>query len=128
MRVVVDASAVAAVLFQEPEGATIAAHCEGEALLAPHLLDYELANVVRTRIRKHPDDELAVRIISHGLGALNIQRLAAPPAEVVQLALHTGLTAYDAAYLWLALDRDAELLTLDRELATADRVLRGEPG
>lgn len=127
MHVVVDASAIAAVLLLEPEGPTIRAHCEGETLLAPHLLDYELANVIRTRMRKYPDDELAVTVLSHGLPALNIQRVTARPAEIVALSLRTGLTAYDAAYLWLAIDRDAELVTLDRELAKADRSLRGDP-
>jgi len=127
MRVVVDASAIAAVLFLEPEGATIAAHCEGETLLAPQLLDYELANVVRTRLLKRPDDEFAARALSHVLPALMIKRVTAPPADVLALSLRTGLTAYDAAYLWVALSRDAELVTLDRDLAKADKKLRGDP-
>lgn len=36
------------------------------------------------------------------------------PDAVVALALETGLTAYDASYLWLARRLDAELVTLDR--------------
>ncbi len=39
--------------------------------------------------------------------------------EVVSLALATGLTAYDASYLWLARLLGAELVTLDRRLAAA---------
>jgi predicted nucleic acid-binding protein len=35
--------------------------------------------------------------------------------------LRTGLTAYDAAYLWLARHLDAELVTLDTELQRAAR-------
>lgn len=127
MRVVVDASAVAAVLFGEPEGPTIRAHCEGETLLAPHLLDYELANAVRTRIRKYPADEIAALALSHGLPRLRIQRVEAQAVDILALSLRTGLTPYDAAYLWLAVDRDAELVTLDRELAKAERLLRGDP-
>jgi predicted nucleic acid-binding protein len=33
------------------------------------------------------------------------------------LATETGLTAYDATYLWLSRSRDSELVTLDRALA-----------
>jgi predicted nucleic acid-binding protein len=33
--------------------------------------------------------------------------------------LATGLSAYDASYLWLARDLDVELVTLDRQLAKA---------
>jgi predicted nucleic acid-binding protein len=39
--------------------------------------------------------------------------------EVVALADRSGLTAYDASYLWLARKLDAALVTLDAELAAA---------
>ena len=38
----------------------------------------------------------------------------------VALALATGLTAYDASYLWLTRKLGAELVTLDQQLARAD--------
>ena len=127
MHVVVDASAMAAVLLLEPEGPAIRAHCEGETLIAPHLLDYELANVMRTRILRNPNDEVAARALGYVLPQLDIHRVSVPPAEILELSLRTGLTPYDAAYLWLAVHRDAELVTLDRRLATVERALRGDP-
>jgi hypothetical protein len=42
---VVDASAIGALLFGEPAGATIAASLSGASLVAPALLAYELANI-----------------------------------------------------------------------------------
>jgi hypothetical protein len=39
MAVVVDASAVGAIAFGEPDGPTLVAHLQGETLLAPTLLD-----------------------------------------------------------------------------------------
>jgi len=36
--------------------------------------------------------------------------------EVIELARETGLTSYDASYLWLALHLKAELITLDKKL------------
>lgn len=127
MHVVVDASAIAAVLLLEPEGPTIRAHCDGETLISPHLLDYELANVVRSRIRKNPGDEVAARALTYLLPRLQIRRLSVRPTDILELSLRTGLTPYDASYLWLALQQDAELVTLDRELARVDRALRGDP-
>jgi uncharacterized protein with PIN domain len=50
---VVDASAVAAVLFDEPEAAPVIAGASGP-LLAPGLLRYEMANVCEFKLRKHP--------------------------------------------------------------------------
>lgn len=38
---------------------------------------------------------------------------------ILELAEATGLTAYDASYLWVAHSMGAELVTLDRKLAAA---------
>ena len=46
---------------------------------------------------------------------------------MVQLAKETGLTAYDASYLWLARTLDADLVTLDRRLAGATDGSRPRP-
>lgn len=127
MHVVVDASAIAAVVFEEAEGLTIRAHLREETLLAPHLIDYELMNVALMKIRRGLGSELLIRAMLNTVRFLNIRRLQVPTEEVTTLALRTGLTGYDASYLWLALHRDAELVTLDRELARAATTLRGDP-
>jgi predicted nucleic acid-binding protein len=127
MILVVDASAIASILFGEPEGATISAHCRGETLLAPQLIDFELANAAVKRIRRDPSREAWVLAMLTGFAVLPIARLAVPSGEVAALASRAGLSAYDASYLWLAMSRDAELVTLDQKLLRADRALRGEP-
>jgi predicted nucleic acid-binding protein len=45
------------------------------------------------------------------------------PTETVLVANATGLTTYDAAYLWLAGSLGADLVTLDARLATAGAAL-----
>lgn len=127
MTLVVDASAVAAVLFHEPDGATIDAHTEGESLIAPHLIDFELANICWKRIRREPSKGPALLTMLAGVDSLGIRRVAVPAMEVAALAVQTGLTAYDASYLWLALSQDLELVTLDGELARVNQAMR-EPG
>jgi predicted nucleic acid-binding protein len=42
----------------------------------------------------------------------------------LELAAATGLTAYDASYLWLARRLGADLVTLDKQLAKAERPWR----
>ena len=117
MRVVVDASAIGAIAFGEPHWRTLAAHIEGETLLAPPLLDVELTNIALKKLRKGPGtfEQVAVSLIA--ALSLPITRVAVPSASVFALAAETGLTAYDASYLWLARSRDAELITLDKALA-----------
>ena len=57
---VVDASAIAAVLFDEPEAAPIAASVSGK-LVAPTLLRYELASICTTKSIRHPQRAHEIR-------------------------------------------------------------------
>ncbi|HXT69408.1 MAG TPA: type II toxin-antitoxin system VapC family toxin [Vicinamibacterales bacterium] len=116
MAVVVDASVVGAIAFGEPDGPTLAAHIEGETLLAPALLDFELANVALKKARRRPDLAEAIGVSLAAALSLPIRRLPVPCAAAFAIARRTGLTAYDASYLWLAQAHDAELVTLDVKL------------
>jgi predicted nucleic acid-binding protein len=125
--VVVDASALAAVAFQEPEAQATRDRLEGQSLAAPRLLAYELANVALVKLRRHPEQAATIHA---GLAAVladdfELYWSDVDHAAVVDLARQTALTAYDAAYVWLARHLDAELVTLDADLARADRRLAG---
>lgn len=115
---VVDASAIAAVLFDEPEAAPIAASVNGK-LTAPTLLRYELVSVCTTKLIRHPE-----RAKEIGARYQLLDRLAIDYAEpdwnhLPALARRWQLSAYDAAYLQLALALRAPLVTLDARLAAA---------
>lgn len=124
MILVVDASAIAAVLYGEADGPTIRAHVRGETMIAPHLIDYELANVGLKKIRRAPETAAQVLTMLDGLGAMAIRRMGTKTTEIAALAVKTGLSAYDASYLWLALTNDCELVTLDARLARVNAQLR----
>ena len=119
---VVDASAIAAVLFDEPEGAPVVASIGG-ALLAPTLLRYEIASVCATKLQREPAHAKLIVSRYRLLANLDIE-LAEPDWETLPLlARQWALSAYDAAYLQLALKRKAPLVTLDARLAGVyDRV------
>lgn len=116
--VVVDASALVAVLFDEPEAAPIRASVGGR-LIAPTLLRYEIANACASRARRRPAD--AARILSkhRAMATLRIEHVEPDWVALLDLARRWGLTAYDAAYLQVALARAVPLITLDRQLAAA---------
>jgi predicted nucleic acid-binding protein len=119
--VVVDASALAALVFDEPGAEEVAGRLEGCRLYAPPLLKYELANVAWKKARRHP--EVAGRIARALRVALDreswISWMDVDHADALLVARATGLTAYDASYLWLAGYLGAELVTLDTRLAAA---------
>jgi predicted nucleic acid-binding protein len=119
--VVVDASALAAVVFCEAGSERIAERLEGVTLCAPSLLKFELANAAVTKARRQP--KTAPKIFAALAIAIDdradIVWHDVPSTDVALMAQATGLSAYDASYLWLAGFLDAELVTLDKKLAAA---------
>lgn len=115
---VVDASAVAAVLFEEPEAAPVVASVTGR-LVAPTLLRYELASVCATKLIRHPEQATQIDARWRLLDQLAIDCVEPDWHELPQLARRWALSVYDAAYLQLALKSGARLVTLDARLAAA---------
>jgi predicted nucleic acid-binding protein len=116
---VVDASTMGALLFGEPKAEELAGILEGAQLAAPALLWFELASVCLKKINAHP--ELDSQLIS-ALGFLSriaIDIIQVDHLATVTLARETGLTTYDASYMWIAINLGGELITLDEKLANA---------
>lgn len=115
---VVDCSTVAGIVFAEAWQAQARQQIDGHALHAPHLFQCEIASVA---VKKHRRGEL------HALpGLLEASEMAidlhpVDPVAVADLALRYQLSAYDAAYLWLAADLKCPLATFDGKLALAAR-------
>ena len=120
-RVVVDASALAAVAFGEPDGPEWSRRLDGAAVFAPRLLQYELQNVARKKCRQQPGR--TDRIVTALALALDPKQgltwIDPDPSDVVLIASATGLTTYDACYLCVAGMLDADLLTANGTLAAA---------
>jgi predicted nucleic acid-binding protein len=116
---VVDASAIAALLFGEPEADSIAARLADASLFAPALLGFELANVCLIKSRRHAEQRHALTAAFRLRHRLQIEDVAVDHDKALELAAMTGLTAYDASYLWLARRLGVELVTLDSQLAAA---------
>lgn len=120
--IVIDASALAELLVGgTPRAAKLADRIAptSEALHAPHLIDLEVASVLRgfeaKRLLSRP---LAIRAIAE-LAALDLSRYAHEPLLPRIWQLRGNLTVYDAAYVALAEILDLPLVTCDRRLAQA---------
>lgn len=115
--VIVDCSALAGVLFQEPWQTLAAEKIFGHVLNAPYLLQIEIASVA---LKKHRQgfEQLAADGLAH-YETLEIDLHRVEPAQALALALRYKLSAYDAAYLWLAAELRAPLATFDEKLGRA---------
>ena len=115
---VVDCSVLVAALFEEPEAAECTRLLASHALHAPALLPFEFANVARSKSRAGaPADKVQAALAS--FDDLRIELHAVPALPLHALAMSSGLSAYDAAYLSVAAELQAPLSTLDQRLAQA---------
>ena len=119
--IVLDASAAIEWLFQSPAGVKIDRRifAPSESLHAPHLLDIEVAQVLRRYVR---DKTITAQRGQEALDDLGDLPLSRYPHDFLIpriWELRATLTAYDAAYVALAELLDAPLLTCDGKIASA---------
>jgi predicted nucleic acid-binding protein len=118
---VVDASALGALLFGEPEAEAVSSRLGQDSLAAPTLLRYEIGNIAWKKLRRYrslrAELEQALRLFDE----LDLDEIEVPISDAVDVAAALDLTVYDASYIWLARYLDAELVTLDRRVDRAWR-------
>jgi predicted nucleic acid-binding protein len=97
----------------------------GEQALVPAIWHLEVGNVLLGAMRKKRIDQAGVETFFSRLGDLEILVDAGTADrawdKTLDLAQQHRLSAYDAAYLELAMRHGVPLATLDKELATACR-------
>lgn len=119
--VVADASALAAIILEEDGSETVLARLDGMALNVPTLLKFELTSAAVKKARQNPRH--AAEILQRLNSALDPRRGLrwhdVDATDVAIIARATGLSAYDASYLWLAGRLECDFVTLDRRLSSA---------
>lgn len=125
---VVDASVVLQWLLQETSTGSrdiLEAHLNGsEPLVAPELLNYEVANVLATKTKLAAGEAselfgifLDLRIETYSLGPDKYK-------ASLELASRLRVTVYDPSYLALALTLHVRLVTADKKFATRTAPLK----
>jgi predicted nucleic acid-binding protein len=119
--IVLDASAVLEVLLQTSAGAPMTARLLDPAasLHAPHLLDLEVAQVLRRFVNQGKVDAQRAEQALHDYRALPLERYSHDLLLSRIWQLRHNLTAYDAAYVALAEVLGATILTRDGPISRA---------
>ena len=119
--IVLDASAAVDWLLQTPDGQRIEQriYARNETLHTAHLLDVEFAQVMRRLVREGAVTRGRAEEAMEDLIAVRVTRYA--PVLLLNRIwqLRENLSAYDAAYVALAEELKAPLITRDRGIATA---------
>lgn len=119
--IVLDASAAIEWLLQSARGVKVGKRIldPSESLHAPHLLDVEVAQVLRRFVRERVIATQRGQEALEDLDDLPVHRYPHDFLIPRVWELHRTLTAYDAVYVALAELLDAPLVTCDARIASA---------
>jgi predicted nucleic acid-binding protein len=119
--IVVDASAALEVLLRTPLASAVERRLfdRHQSLHAPHLIDLEVAQVLRRYCAAGDLTERRAREALADFMDLSVKRYPHHPFLDRIWELRHNLSAYDAAYIALAEGLNAILVTSDRALASA---------
>ena len=123
MDIVIDTSALIAVILAEPERDAIVTVTSGHALIGPGSIPWEVGNAFAAMIKQR---RVGVANAQRGLeilASIPLRYVNVDMANVLSLAAEVNAYAYDAYFLDCASRHGAPLLTLDRPLRrAADRL------
>ena len=119
MDIVIDTSALIAVLVDEPERSKIIEITAGNTLISPGSIPWEIGNAFSAMFKQ---DRLTLDAAQKGLAifkSIPLRYVEADFAHALQLAKTINMYAYDAYLLDCAIRYKSPLLTLDRKLISA---------
>lgn len=116
MDIVIDTSALIAVIVDEPERNKIIEITNGKTLIGPGSIPWEVGNAFSAMFKRN---RLTIEEAERGLSIFhNIPLRYIEPdfVKVLNLSKQANIYAYDAYFLDIAIRHKAPLLTLDRKL------------
>lgn len=119
MDIVIDTSALIAVLVAEPERGAIVSATTGHTLVGPGSIPWEVGNAFTALIKKR---RIEVAEAQKGLEifrGIAIRYVEVDLLNALSIAAELNIYAYDAYFLECAVRCGAPLLTLDRPLRRA---------
>lgn len=120
--ILVDASALMAVILEEPEKASIVEATVGYEALAPGCIRWEVGNAfsaMAKRGRLASEEALAALKVFE---IIPLQELEVDLGEALEMALRNGIYSYDAYYLTAAKRYRIELLSLDQRMLEVAKI------
>lgn len=124
MEIVIDTSAILAVVGLAPERTELIRLTRGATLVAPSSVHWEIGNALSAMFRRKAiefDD--AVKVLE-GYASIPIRLLDTPLRQAVELSRNLNIYAYDAYVIACATNQRAPLLSLDRSLVERARSLK----
>ena len=123
MDIVIDTSAIIAVIVGEPERNKIIELTSGNTLIGPGSISWEVGNAFSAMFKR---GKLSLDEAQKGLlifGTIPIRYIETDLFNAIKLSKQTNMYAYDAYFLDCATRYKSPLLTLDQKLKTTAQTL-----
>ena len=117
MEIVIDASALIAVIADEPEADTVLKYSQNAIFFSPNVISFEIANSLSRMLKKGliNDHSKMVDLIK-SFQQIPIKLFENNLQNVIKIVWDYKIYAYDAFYLETAKSLNIPLLTLDKEM------------
>ncbi len=116
MNIIVDASAIIAVIAGEPERDTLITLTQGTDLIAPPSVHWEIGNAFSAMLKRHRVTLEQVLEAIEIYQTIPIRFVEIELDKSLELAAQLNIYAYDAYLIRCALKYQAPLISLDKDL------------
>lgn len=116
MEIIIDTSAILAVLLNEPQKDSIIESTKGCVILTPACIEYEIGNAVSAMFKRRLITVSEGVLLWHEFSKIPLRQIPAPIHDAIILAGAESIYAYDAYYLACAEQMRLPLLTLDAQM------------
>ena len=124
MEIVIDTSALLAVVAMEPERPELIRLTRGASLLAPASVHWEVGNALSAMFKRKSIELADAMKVLDGYASIPIRLLDPPLRQAVQLCRDLNIYAYDAYVIACAINQHSPILSLDKVLAERARTLK----
>jgi predicted nucleic acid-binding protein len=113
MDILLDASAIIAVILNEPNKDVVIKLTKGSTLLSPEMISYEIGNALISLYKRHKLQEKDVIDAYHDFMKIPIRTLDVDIEKALKISCKYNIYAYDAYYLETAKKMKLPLITFN---------------
>lgn len=124
MEIVIDTSAILAVIGEQPEKMALVALTRGATLVAPASVHWEVGNALSAMFKRNTIGIGEALKLLEAYAAIPIRMADVALKQAVELSAKLNIYAYDAYVIACAINQRAPILSLDTGLRTRARDLK----
>lgn len=118
MSIIVDTSVIISVITNEQSKSKLINITEGEDLISPSSLHWEIGNAISAMFKRKKIDLKTAKTATHYYQTIPIRLVDVDINKSIEISYQHKIYAYDAYFLECARNYSSPLLTLDNSLTT----------